>query len=88
MSIVLIGFLASVAAGLATGVGALPALFVRRISGKTQDAMLGFAAGVMLMLPHQVSETVLWLNIAGGAIGIALVAHEITVTRRMKPARA
>ncbi len=47
-----------------------------------------FAAGVMLMLPHQVSETVLWLNIAGGAIGIALVAHEITVTRRMKPARA
>ncbi len=48
MSIILIGFLASAAAGLATGVGALPALFVPRLSGKAQDAMLGFAAGVML----------------------------------------
>ena len=48
MSIILIGFLASLAAGLATGVGALPALFMGRISVKSQDAMLGFAAGVML----------------------------------------
>lgn len=48
MSIILIGFLASVAAGLATGVGAVPALFMRRISGRMQDALLGFAAGVML----------------------------------------
>jgi len=47
-----------------------------------------FAAGVLLMLPHQVSAAVLWMNIAGAAIGIGLVAYEITVTRRMKPARA
>jgi len=47
-----------------------------------------FAAGVLLMLPHQVSAAVLWMNIVGAAIGIGLVAYEITVTRRMKPARA
>jgi len=48
MSIVAIGFLASLAAGLATAVGALPALFFRVIPDKIQDALLGFAAGVML----------------------------------------
>lgn len=48
MSIIAIGFLASLAAGMATGVGALPALFLKNISGRAQDALLGFAAGVML----------------------------------------
>jgi len=43
------GFLASLAAGAATGVGALPVLLpVIRISARAQDVMLGFAAGVML----------------------------------------
>lgn len=45
-----------------------------------------FAAGVLLMLPHQVSQTVLWLNIAGGAAGIALVASEFAVRRRLQVA--
>ncbi|MBM9595329.1 ZIP family metal transporter [Rhodobacteraceae bacterium MCCB 386] len=31
-----------------TGVGALPALFGRRITRRTNDALLGFAAGVMI----------------------------------------
>ena len=48
MTIVGIGFLASLAAGMATAVGALPALFFRAIPDKIQDALLGFAAGVML----------------------------------------
>ena len=48
MPIVAIGFLASLAAGLATAVGAIPALFFRAIPDKIQDALLGFAAGVML----------------------------------------
>jgi ZIP family zinc transporter len=39
---------ASTAAGLATGVGALPVLVVRRVSGALQDTFLGFAAGIML----------------------------------------
>jgi ZIP family zinc transporter len=36
------------AAALATAVGALPALFLRRVSQRSEDVMLGFAAGVML----------------------------------------
>lgn len=43
-----LGFLASLAAGLATGVGAIPVLFVKRAPEWLMDALLGFAAGVML----------------------------------------
>ncbi|MDD1617369.1 MAG: zinc transporter, ZIP family [Methylococcaceae bacterium NSP1-2] len=46
--IVVIGFLASILAGLATGVGALPALFFKNISNNLFNSMLGAAAGVML----------------------------------------
>ena len=46
--VVVIGFLASILAGLATGVGALPALFFRNISNNLFNSMLGAAAGVML----------------------------------------
>ncbi len=46
--IVVIGFVASILAGLATGVGALPVLFFKEISSKLLNAMLGLAAGVML----------------------------------------
>lgn len=48
MSIFLAGTLASLAAGLATGVGALPAIFMRGIGKDRQNIMLGFGAGVML----------------------------------------
>lgn len=34
--------------GVATGFGAMPALFMKDVSRKWLDAMLGFAAGVML----------------------------------------
>jgi ZIP family zinc transporter len=46
--IVVVGFLASILAGLATGVGALPALFFKDISQKLFNSLLGAAAGVML----------------------------------------
>ncbi|MGD7035097.1 ZIP family metal transporter [Methylotuvimicrobium buryatense] len=46
--IVVIGFLASILAGLATGVGALPALFFTEISRNLFNSLLGAAAGVML----------------------------------------
>jgi len=42
------GFLGSLAAGCMTGVGALPTLFGHRPAARTRDALLGFAAGVML----------------------------------------
>lgn len=46
--IVVIGFFASILAGLATGVGALPALFFKNISNNLFNSLLGAAAGVML----------------------------------------
>jgi len=46
--IIWIGSIASLAAGLATGAGAIPILFTKRISDKLLDVMLGFSAGVML----------------------------------------
>jgi ZIP family zinc transporter len=46
--IIWFGLAASLLAGLATGAGALPVLFTKRISDKLLDVMLGFSAGVML----------------------------------------
>lgn len=43
-----IGAAASLFAGLATALGAVPLLFIRRASDQTRDGMLGFGAGVML----------------------------------------
>jgi ZIP family zinc transporter len=48
LSPILIGFAASLAAGLMTGVGALPVFFARGLPGSVEDAILGSAAGVML----------------------------------------
>jgi ZIP family zinc transporter len=46
--IVVVGFLASIIAGLATGAGALPAVFFKNISNRLFNSLLGGAAGVML----------------------------------------
>ena len=41
-------------------------------------ARLAFvAAGIMMLSPHQVSPFMLWVNIAGGALAVALVALEL-----------
>lgn len=45
---VALGTIGSLLAGLATTLGALPALALRRLEGRVRDVMLGFAAGVML----------------------------------------
>ena len=42
---VLAGFLASLAAGLATGVGALPVLATKKASDRLLDALLGLLPG-------------------------------------------
>jgi ZIP family zinc transporter len=47
-SLIWTGFLASLAAGAMTGLGALPVFLPFRISARAQDVLLGFAAGVML----------------------------------------
>ncbi|NOS72998.1 MAG: ZIP family metal transporter [Methyloglobulus sp.] len=46
--LVVIGFIASILAGLATGLGALPVLFFKNISNNLFSSLLGAAAGVML----------------------------------------
>jgi ZIP family zinc transporter len=46
--VIAMGAFASILAGLATGLGALPALFFKEVSRKTLNTMLGGAAGVML----------------------------------------
>ena len=48
MNVVLIGFLASLFAGLATFVGALPVLLPINLTQRVQGIMLGFGGGVML----------------------------------------
>jgi ZIP family zinc transporter len=79
LPIALIGLVASLAAGLMTGVGALPVLFVRAIPQRTQNVLLGFGAGVMmaatafsLIVPGVSAATDLLGNRAVGALFVAL----------------
>lgn len=73
------GFLASLVAGLATGVGALPALLVKKASDRSLDAMLGFAAGVMIaaslfgLLVPSFRLGGIWVSMAGFLLGIAFL---------------
>ncbi|WP_254774430.1 ZIP family metal transporter [Marinobacter sp. AC-23] len=48
ISVVWLGALASLLAGLATGIGALAVFFIKSLSDRLQDSMLAGAAGVML----------------------------------------
>jgi len=48
MNTLVIGFIASLLAGLATFLGALPVLLPIKITGRVQGIMLGFGGGVML----------------------------------------
>lgn len=47
-NLICLGIIASMAAGFATGIGAIPIFFTKNISRKLLDALLGAAAGVML----------------------------------------
>jgi len=50
---------------------------------------LGFvAAGVMMMLPHQASSLMLWINAAGVALGAALLALEFRKRKEIAYVRA
>lgn len=89
MDPILLGFLASLAAGLATAVGAVPVLFHRSVSKRTNDVLLGFAAGVMLaasflslIIPGLESARILYgdgmlpplISAAGVLVGAGFVA--------------
>lgn len=47
-NLIWIGFVASLGAGLGTGVGALAVFAIRRLSERLEDGLLSFAAGIML----------------------------------------
>ncbi|MGD8546050.1 MAG: ZIP family metal transporter [Candidatus Bathyarchaeota archaeon] len=80
--VVLIGAVASLIAGLATGAGTLPVLFTRRISDRLLDVMLGFAAGVMLaatsfsLLIPSLELGGPWIAVVGLLLG-AVILHLI-----------
>lgn len=48
LPVIWVGVAASLAAGAATGVGALPVFTITRVSQWAQDVLLGYAAGIML----------------------------------------
>jgi ZIP family zinc transporter len=78
--IIWLGAIASLAAGLATGAGAFPVLFTRRISDRLLDVMLGFSAGVMLaatsfsLIVPALDLGGPWVAVLGLVLG-ALVLH-------------
>ncbi|MFQ6015646.1 MAG: ZIP family metal transporter [Anaerolineae bacterium] len=81
-NLILLGFLATLGTGLATGVGALPVLFTSNVSDRVLDGMLGFAAGVMLaatafsLLVPAMELGGVWVTIVGlitGAVFLSLM---------------
>ena len=86
-NLIALGLAASLAAGLATGVGSLPSLFIRRESERFLDAMLGFAAGVMLAA--SVFSLIIPAIDSGGlavtVLGIALGAVFLEILDRSIP---
>lgn len=72
MNTFILGILASLIAGLMTGVGAIPIFFTKNISEKMLDTLLGFAAGVMLAATS-FSLIVPSLEASGGGIKGALI---------------
>lgn len=77
------GFIASLMAGLATGVGALPVLFMKKVPDKVFSGFLGMAAGVMLaatvfalIIPGKEYGDVLW---PGNGIYIVVVGMLIGI---------
>ena len=94
MSIVAAGLIASLAAGLATGVGALPALFFKNVPKKLMNTLLGGAAGVMLaatsfslIVPGIAHGNELWpgYGVYAVAVGILLGALCLDLVNRYLP---
>lgn len=79
---ILLGSVASLLAGLATGAGALPVLFTTNVSDRLLDIMLGFSAGVMLaaasfsLIVPAIDMSGPWVAVLGLVFG-AFVIHLI-----------
>ena len=89
MSLIALGSLASLLAGLATGVGALLIFLVRRVSDRFLDASLGFAAGVMLaatsfsLLVPAIEIGGIWKTVIGIILGTVFLIYAERFTPHM-----
>jgi len=72
LNLIVIGILASTAAGLLTFLGALPVLLFKKFSDKHMDTALGFSAGVMLAATS-FSLIVPSIEMGGGGLHGALI---------------
>ena len=76
---ILMGAVAATIAGLATGVGALPVLFVKNVSERVLDTLLGFAAGVMLsatmfsLIVPAIDLGGIWRTLVGFIAGVIFI---------------
>ena len=81
MNLIVLGSVASLLAGLATGVGALLVFLVRRVSDRFLDASLGFAAGVMLaatsfsLLVPAIEIGGIWKTVIGIILGTVFLIY-------------
>lgn len=81
MNQILLGSIASLLAGLATGLGALLIFFIRRVSDAVLDASLGFAAGVMLaatsfsLLVPALERGGIWQTVSGMIMGTLFLVY-------------
>jgi len=94
MTLVATGLLASFLAGLATGVGALPAIFFKNVTDRVLNTALGGAAGVMLaatsfslIVPGIEHGNLLWpgYGVYVVAFGILLGAFCLDLVDRLLP---
>ncbi len=94
MPLVATGLIASLLAGLATGVGSLPALFFKTVPDRLMSALLGGAAGVMLaatsfslIIPGIEHGNLLWpgYGVYAVVIGILLGAFGLDLVDRLLP---
>lgn len=89
--LVLYGTLATLATGLASGMGALPVFAFRSVSDKVLDALLGFAAGVMLaatafsLLAPAISIGGVWIASLGIVIGASFLAFADRIIPHFHP---
>jgi len=90
--IIWLGSVASLLAGLATGAGALPVLFTKKVSDKLLDVMLGFSAGVMLaatffsLIIPTIELSSVWVAVLGIVSGAAALHLVDRLTPHFHPA--
>lgn len=86
MTIFAYGVIASLLAGMATGVGALPALVLKNVSRNVLNIMLGASAGVMLaatsfslVIPGIESGEILWPGYGVYIVGSGMLFGAVTL---------